>query len=104
MTQPSEPRPRQRKPRSFDAERSCTVCATSFVVPAGQLGRKPVTCSDRCRRTRQYGQIEDWRERQVLSPEMHGTSTGYSSLRCRCDLCRKWMRDYRREKRLAERE
>lgn len=30
----------------------------------------------------------------------HGTAGGYYNRKCRCDLCKKWMRDYKRDYRI----
>jgi len=39
-----------------------------------------------------------------MASEHHGTCRGYVTNKCRCELCRAWMSDYKREWRAKRRE
>jgi hypothetical protein len=60
-------------------------------------------CDD-CRAAR-YLYWQAWNEHaRATSSAEHGTYNRYRTYRCRCDLCRKAVREYERERRAARRQ
>jgi len=63
-----------------------------------------VTCSPECQRKRKNQLTKDYRERYArkkVPPEAHGTRNGYNIYGCDCPKCRRWARDYKRDRRAA---
>lgn len=83
--------------------RQCLVCGELFDIPSHR-GRPPETCSQVCLNKRKAQQRRETKDRAIARgcpPELHGTQTGATHYMCHCDKCKKWWRDYQRERRAA---
>jgi hypothetical protein len=84
--------------------KTCSECGRYFPYEQVGRGRPPLTCSDDCQRLRHNRLSYASRDRLAAKgcpPDKHGTNTGHSVYKCRCNKCTRWARLYRQKRRAA---